>query len=111
MAIDFNDEPKSFVQAVQDKNWRQAIKNEIHALEKNTMWNLEELLEGKRAIDSKWVYKIKYKPNGEIERYKARLVAKGYTQMEGVDYHETFTPMAKLVSVRNLIIIDVNKGC
>ncbi|KAI3766949.1 hypothetical protein L2E82_17029 [Cichorium intybus] len=109
-AIDSNDEPKYFAQAVQNENRRQAMKNEIQALEKNGTWNLEELPKGKRAIDSKWVYKIKYKPNGEIERYKARLVAKGFTQMEGVDYHEMFAPVAKLVTVRTLFTVAVKKG-
>lgn len=56
------------------------MKNEVKALEDNGTWTLEDLTKGKRAIGSKWVYKIKYKPNGEIERYKARLVAKGFTQ-------------------------------
>uniref|UniRef100_A0A251TBB6 Putative ribonuclease H-like domain, Reverse transcriptase, RNA-dependent DNA polymerase n=1 Tax=Helianthus annuus TaxID=4232 RepID=A0A251TBB6_HELAN len=74
--------PKSFKQAMQDPKWVEAMQREIQALEKNNTWTIESLPEGKQAIDSKWVYKIKYKPNGEVERYKARLVAKGFTQIE-----------------------------
>ncbi|GJX08848.1 putative RNA-directed DNA polymerase [Tanacetum coccineum] len=71
---------------------------EKRALEENGTWTLEDLPNGKRAIDSKWVYKVKYKPNGEVERYKARLIANGFTQTEGVDYHDTFAPVAKLIA-------------
>nr|GEZ22893.1 Gag-pre-integrase domain, Gag-polypeptide of LTR copia-type [Tanacetum cinerariifolium] len=95
-AITNNDEPKCFKQATQDARWREAMQKEVRALEKNGTWTLEYLPEGKRAIDSKWVYKIKFKPNGEVERYKARLVAKGFNQIERVDYHDTFAPVAKL---------------
>ncbi|KAM0069913.1 putative RNA-directed DNA polymerase [Helianthus debilis subsp. tardiflorus] len=109
-AIDSHDEPKSFQQASQDNNWREAMKREIKALESNGTWTLEMLPGGKKAFDLKWVYKIKYKPNGEIEKYKARLVAKGFTQMEGVDYHDTFAPVAKLVTVRTLLTLTVKRG-
>ncbi|KAI3507425.1 hypothetical protein L1887_22411 [Cichorium endivia] len=109
-AITSVNEPKSFKEAMQDENWRLAMQREIKALEENETWTLETLPEGKHAIDSKWVYKIKYKPNGEIERYKARLVARGFTQIEGVDYHDTFAPVAKLVTIRTLITIAVKRN-
>lgn len=67
------------------------------------------MLEGKGAIDSKRVCKIKYKPNGEVERYKAHLVVKGFTQMEGVDYHDTFDPVSILVTVRTLMAVVAKK--
>lgn len=69
--------PQYFFQAVKSEKWKEAMKNEIHALEKNDAWTLEELPEGKHTSDLKWVYEVKYKPNGEVERYKTRLVTKG----------------------------------
>ncbi|GKB70227.1 putative RNA-directed DNA polymerase [Tanacetum coccineum] len=109
-AINNHDEPKSFWEAAQNKNWKEAVRKEIHSLKQNRTWTLENLPKGKKAIDSKWMYKIKFKPSGEVERYKARLVAKGFTQMEGVDYHDTFAPIAKLVTVRILLAIAVKRG-
>ncbi|GJT03132.1 uncharacterized mitochondrial protein-like protein [Tanacetum coccineum] len=108
-AITNNDEPKCFKQAAQDARWREAMQKKVKALEKNGTWTLEYLLEGKRAIDLKWVYKIKFKPNGKVERYKARLVAKGFTQIEGVDYHDTFAPVADshFISNRSSIMVVV----
>ncbi|GJT30999.1 putative RNA-directed DNA polymerase [Tanacetum coccineum] len=109
-AIESHDEPKSFNQAMQDERWKDVKKKEIHALEENRTWTLGSLPKGKHAIDSKWVYNVKYKQNREVERYKARLVAKGFTQREGVDYHDTFAHVAKLVTVRTLLAVATKKN-
>lgn len=76
---------------------------EMRALEKNRTWEMVDLHRGKEPVGCKWVFTIKYKVNGTIKRYKTRLVAKGYTQMYGIDYQETFTPVAKMNFVRVLI--------
>ncbi|KAL0325089.1 UNVERIFIED_CONTAM: Retrovirus-related Pol polyprotein from transposon RE1 [Sesamum radiatum] len=83
-------EPSTFSQAQQHAEWREAMNHELTALENNHTWELTTLPEGKRAIGSKWVYKVKLNPDGTVERYKARLVAKGYNQIEGLDINNAF---------------------
>jgi Reverse transcriptase (RNA-dependent DNA polymerase) len=93
-----------------DLRWHKAMNEELHALEKNQTWEICELPKNKKIVGCKWVYKIKYHSDGTIERFKARLVAKGYTQTYGIDYHETFAPVAKMNTVRILLSIAVNNG-
>ncbi|KAL8148892.1 hypothetical protein AgCh_006046 [Apium graveolens] len=107
---DIISEPHHYYQAIKDPRWVQAIDNELQALEANNTWVLMSLPPGKPKVGCKWGFKVKYKPTGEIDRFKTRLVAKGYTQTAGLDYHETFAPVIKLVTVRSLLAIDVAKG-
>lgn len=103
-------EPQTYEQAIKDPGWCQAMENKLAALEANHTWELTDLPPGKVPISCKYVYKIKYNSDGSVEMLKARLVAKGYTQLEGVDYQETFSPVAKLVTVRCLLAIASIKG-
>ncbi|CAH9050004.1 unnamed protein product, partial [Cuscuta epithymum] len=76
------------------------MKAEIQALENNSTWSLVPLPPGKRALGCRWVYKVKHKSDGTVERLKARLVIFGNRQVAGLDYTETFAPVAKMVTVR-----------
>ncbi|CAA7040888.1 unnamed protein product [Microthlaspi erraticum] len=99
-AITSAKEPKSYAQAIKDENWRFAVTDEIDALDINDTFTIEELPEGKQALGSMWVFRIKHQSDGTVERYKARLVVLGNHQVEGLDYKETFAPVAKMTTVR-----------
>jgi hypothetical protein len=105
LAISQISEPTSYTQAAKSQEWIHAMDSELKALADNKTWILTDLPPGKVPIGCRWVYKVKYHANGTIERYKARLVAKGYTQQEGVDYFDTFSPVAKLTTVRLLLAL------
>lgn len=100
-------EPSSYHEACSNPLWQQAMIDELQALDETHTWDLVDLPLNKKAMGCKWVYKIKTRSDGSVERYKARLVAKGYTQEYGVDYEETFAPVARLTSVRSLIAVSV----
>jgi hypothetical protein len=103
LSVSSTSEPSTYTQALQDPNWLQAMKTELQALKNTNTWTIVDLPPHKTPIGCKWVYKIKYLSDGSIDRYTARLVAKGYTQQEGVDYFDTFSPVAKLTTVRTLL--------
>ena len=81
------------------------MNEELDALHKTGTWDLVDLPPGKSAIGCKWIYKIKTRSDGTVDRYKARLVVRGFTQEYGIDYEETFAPVARFSSVRTLIAI------
>lgn len=101
---DHDDEPKSYAEAMlrPDKDkWIEAMNEEIMSLVKNDVFELVER-PNCNIVTNKWVLKIKRKTNGEIDRYKARLVARGFSQIYGMDYHETYAPVVNTVCIRML---------
>lgn len=105
-------EPISFEQAMKTEDaqkWRQAMKEELEALAKNHVWDLVDASNGQAVIDNRWTFKLKRNVNGEIVRYKARLVARGFSQREGIDYTETFSPVVKFDSIRAMLAIAASE--
>jgi hypothetical protein len=100
-------EPSHYVEAAKDVKWRDAMDAEFLALQKNETWTLVPQEAGQNVIGSKWMYKIKYKSDGSVERYKAELVAQGFTQRFGIDYVETFSPVVKPVTIRLVLSFDI----
>ena len=88
--------PHSIHEAVKIPKWKTAILEEIQALEKNKTWDITELPPGKQPVGCNWIFTIKHKAHGSIERFKACLMAKRFTHSYGIDYQETFAPVAKL---------------
>ncbi|GKG29917.1 retrovirus-related pol polyprotein from transposon TNT 1-94, partial [Tanacetum coccineum] len=107
-AIETEKEPVTYYEAIKDKRWRSAMDSELEALEQNKTM-IEKLSPNKKALGCKWVYKIKYKSDGTIERFKARLVILDNHQVAGVDYSETFAPATKMVTVRVFLAIVAAK--
>ncbi len=103
-------EPTYFEQAVGNPKWDNAMDEEMAALDVNATWELVALPEDKKTIGCKWVYKVKHNADGSMSKYKARLIAKGYAQTYGIDYEETYSPIAKMIIVRVFITMAEVKG-
>ncbi|KAK1651263.1 hypothetical protein QYE76_069068 [Lolium multiflorum] len=103
-------EPSSTAEALADTRWKAAMDEEYRALIQNETWHLVPTTHGQNVIDCKWVYKIKRKADGTVDRYKARLVAKGFKQRYGIDYEDTFSPVVKAATIRLVLSLAVSQG-
>ena len=103
-----DDEPLCYQEAVEgskSEKWKEAMKGEMMELVKNATWDLVELPKDRKTVGCKWVYKLKRGVDDTEDRYKARLVAKGFSQKAGIDFHEIFSPVVKIVSIRIVLAL------
>jgi len=100
-------EPSSFEEAVEDPAWVDAMVEEYDSIVKNSAWEIVPRPEGKSVVGSRWIYKVKQAADGSVEKYKARFIAQGFSQIEGIDYEETFAPVARYSSIRTILALSV----
>ncbi|CAL2271953.1 unnamed protein product [Prunus armeniaca] len=100
---------ESYEEAALDESWKNAMKSELEMIEKNNTWELVDSPFDKPIIGVKWVYKTKLNLDGSVQKNKVRLGAKGYSQKPGIDYNETFAPVARLDTIRTLIALAAQK--
>jgi hypothetical protein len=103
-------EPCSLAEAEGDAAWHVAMQQEMDSIEHNHTWELVDLTAGHRLITMKSVFKLKKNEAGEVVKHKARLVARGFSQQEGIDYDDAFTPVAHIESIRILLALTVQEG-
>ena len=96
-------EPSTYEEATEQSVWRDAMMEEYQSITKNDVWEVVSRPEGKSTMTSRWIYKIKHATDGSVKKYKERFMARGFSQKEGVDYDEAFTPIARYTSIRAII--------
>ena len=104
------EEPSCFEEASKSEKWKDAMDEEMEALVDNKTWVLVPKGVTQKPIGCKWVFKVKHNSDGSVARYKARLVAKGFAQTYGIDYEETFSPVAKMTTIRTLLAVAAAKS-
>ena len=105
-------EPNSYSQAIQCENsheWQSAMDDEMKSLCENNTWELVDKPDDRMVIDNRWVYRVKTNLDGTVDKFKARLVAKGYSQQAGVDYNETFSPVARFDTIRAVLSVAASE--
>jgi len=100
--------PNNVHEALAVPEWKQAVMEEMQALEKNGTWEIVQMPSGIKPVSCKWVFTPKYNADSTLNKLKARLVARGFTQTHGIDYNETFAPVAKLNTIRVLFSVAAN---
>jgi hypothetical protein len=103
-------EPSNFEEAANQQVWRDAMVEEHNSIMRNDVWEIVSRPVGKSVVTSRWFYKVKHAADGSVEKYKARFVARGFSQKEGVDYEETFAPVARYSSIRAVLSIASEMG-
>jgi hypothetical protein len=101
-------DPKTFAGASGHPDWDTTMNEEYRSLMENDTWDLVPLPKGRKLVRCKWVYRTKYASYGSVERHKARLVSKGFSQVEGIDYNETFSPVAKMNSIHLVLALGAS---
>jgi hypothetical protein len=104
------DEPKNVQDALVVPQWKEAMYEEYDTLMRNKTWKLVPPRAGINVVDCRWIYKIKQKADGFVDRYKAQFVAKGFKQRFGIDYEDTFSPVVKIATVRLVLDVSVSRG-
>jgi hypothetical protein len=108
-----DDTPKTIAEAYSSPNadyWKEAVRSEMDSIMSNGTWEVVERPYGCKLMGCKWVLKKKLRPDGTIDKYRVRLVAKGYTQKEGEDFFETYSPVARLTTIRVLLSLAASHG-
>ncbi|GJR04813.1 zinc finger, CCHC-type containing protein, partial [Tanacetum coccineum] len=106
--LNVEDAPKTYKEAITSRNsafWKEAIDDEMDSLVSNNTWELSDLPPGSKAIGCRWVFRIKYHTDGSVQTFKARLVIQGFSQRQGVDYFDTYAPVARITSIRVLFAL------
>jgi len=103
-------EPSSFEEAVEDPAWVDAMVEEYDSIVRNSAWEIVPRPEGKSLVGLRWIYKVKQATDGSVEKYKARFVARGFSQIEGIDYEETFAPITRYSSIWMILAFLVQMG-
>lgn len=103
-------EPINVDEALKKQAWKDAMMEEYHSILKNDVWDIVRRPKGKSIVSSKWLFKIKYAADGSIEKHKACFVARGFSQKEGINYKETFAPVARYTSIQAVLTFAVAKG-
>ena len=102
-------EPENYEEAIKHHVWKKAMEEEIRMVEKNNTWELVAIPREREVVSLKWIYKIKLNKEGDIQKHKARLVARGFTQKPGIDFYGTFSQVARLETIRTVIVVVAQK--
>jgi hypothetical protein len=105
-----NYEPSCYEEATSHPIWRDVMMEEYQSIMKNDVWDIVLRPKGKSVVTSKWIYNIKHTVNGSIERHKMRFVARGFSQVEGIDYEEKFSSVARYTSIQMIISPTASMG-